>query len=352
MPSIPPIIKNVNHASYVVILGAGASIASYMDWGSVGPPLPSMQNLIEKFELKEVIEQFGYNSIGLNFEAFYDELSSKGKHPELLSEIERKTYSYFSHLTLPDKPTIYDYLVLSLREKDIIATFNWDPFLVQAFMRNEVVTKKRRPRLAFLHGNVFIGICEKDRISGINGRPCSKCGKVFAKSKLLYPVKQKDYNSDIFIKGEWDAIRWYLEKAYFLTIFGYSAPKTDIEARSLLLEVWNKNKSLELAEVEVVDIAEKDAIEKNWEEFFFSHHYMVTENIFNSYLFQQPRRSCDAFAEATLMCRPWHSNPFPRFETLAELQEWVKPLIDEERDFEENETPFSGKFLPPNKGDN
>ena len=62
MPSIPPIIKNVNHAPHVVILGAGASIASYMDWGSVGPPLPSMQNLIEKFELKAISVDLGFDN--------------------------------------------------------------------------------------------------------------------------------------------------------------------------------------------------------------------------------------------------------------------------------------------------
>jgi len=345
--------KNVNHAPHVVLLGAGASIAAYLDWGSIGNKLPSMQDLIEVLDLKLLIEESGFETESLNFEAFYDDLASTGKHEELRVEIENRTYKYFSSLSLPDSPTIYDYLILSLREKDLIASFNWDPFLIQAYMRNEVVTATRRPRIAFLHGNVMIGVCEKHRVSGVNGRACSKCHELLNPSRLLYPVKHKDYNTDPFIKGEWDALRTYLNNAYYLTVIGYSAPKTDVEARELMLEVWKENKSLELAEVDVIGRpgGDREKIEKSWEEFFFSHHYGIYEDIFQSYLFSQPRRSCDAFASATLMVDPWHSNPFPRFETINELQEWVLPLIKEEEEFEKNKTPFSGNYLPPNTGD-
>lgn len=351
MPTLPPIEKNVNHAPHVVLLGAGASIAAYLDWGSVGAQLPSMQDLLEVLDLKEIIKESGFKTDNLNFEAFYDDLASSGQHEGLREEIENRTYNYFSSLSLPDSPTIYDYLVLSLREKDLISTFNWDPFLIQAYMRNEVVTTTRRPRTACLHGNVMIGVCEEDKVCGINGRTCSKCRKPLTPSKLLYPVKHKDYNADPFINNEWDALRHYLNDAYYLTVFGYSAPKTDVEARELMLEIWKDNKSLELAEVDVIDIRERDDVENSWKEFFFSHHYGIYKDIFQSYLFHQPRRSCDAFASATLMQDPWYSNPFPRFETLEELQEWVLLLIQEEEEFDNNKTQFTGNFLPPNKGD-
>src|SRR5690606_7850633 len=275
-------------APHVVILGAGASIAAYIDWGRTGSALPSMQDLVDVLSLREEIPKTGYDAQDLNFESFYDDLASSGKHEGLRRLIESRVYTYFASLSLPDHPTIYDYLVLSLREKDIIATFNWDSFLLQAYMRNEAVAGSRRPRIAFLHGNVGIGICEKDRVSGVNGRSCSRCGEKLVPSKLLYPVKQKDYTSNAYIKGEWDALRWHLERAYYLTVFGYSAPKTDVEARSLMLDVWKYNKTLELAEVDVIDVKERDEVEKNWEEFFFSHHYAIIDNIFNSYLFGHP----------------------------------------------------------------
>lgn len=349
MPTLPPLDKNVNHAPHVVLLGAGASIAAYLHWGRKGPQLPSMQDLIEVLSLRAVIEDAGYSAAGLNFEAFYDDLSSSGKNEELRAIIESRVYDFFSTLALPDEPTIYDYLVLSLREKDIIATFNWDPFLLQAFMRNEVVTKTRRPRITFLHGNVKVGICGACEVAGVNGRRCSRCGMLLESSKLLYPVKHKNYSDDPFIKTEWEVLRNKLNRAYFLTIFGYSAPTTDVEARSLMLEVWKANSSLELAEVEVIDIRSRDDLEVTWHDFFFSHHYMTAKDIFRSYLFTHPRRSCDAFAAATLMCEPWHDNPFPKFKTLHELQEWVAPLIAEENRYETEGKGFSGDPLAPNE---
>ncbi|MGB7541545.1 MAG: hypothetical protein WBM28_05960, partial [Burkholderiales bacterium] len=164
----------------------------------------------------------------------------------------------------------------------------------------------------------------------------------------LYPVKHKDYASDPFIGSEWDRLRDRLSRAYFLSIFGYSAPKTDVEARRLMLEVWRENHHLELAEVEIIDTKPRDELEATWNEFFIKQHYMVTTDVSRSYLFQHPRRSCDAFAAATLMCNPWQDNPFPAFGSLAELQDWVGPLIDEEVRLDERAEPFSGKPLAPN----
>lgn len=190
MPSLPARDGKVIAAPQIVILGAGASIAAYHDWGKIGPALPSMLNLIDLLSLRDSIVNAGYDPT-TNFEALYDELASTQKDETLRKTIEDRVYEYFSSLSLPETPTIYDYLILSLREKDTIATFNWDPFLIQAYMRNENVAKTRRPRISFLHGNVKIGVCRTHRISGINGRVCSKCGNPFEPSKLLYPVPRR-----------------------------------------------------------------------------------------------------------------------------------------------------------------
>ena len=349
MPTLPPLDNRVNHAPHTVILGAGASIAAYLDWGKKGNAVPSMQDLVDVLSLRNDISNAGYNTDNLNFEAFYDELTSSGENAELKDLVESRVYSYFASLSLPETPTIYDHLILGLREKDIIASFNWDPFLIQAYMRNEVVTRNRRPRIAFLHGNVKIGVCDNDSVCGINGNRCSRCGEALRPSALLYPVQHKDYTNDKFIKNEWKVLRERLSRTYYLTVYGYSAPKTDVEARKLILEVWKDNETLELAEVDIVDVKSRDELETNWEEFFFSHHYMISDDIFASYLFMHPRRSCDAFASATLMCDPWDDNPFPRFKALHELQEWVKPLVEEEELYDSDSEPFSGNPLPPNK---
>ena len=139
-----------------------------------------------------------------------------------------------------------------------------------------------------------------------------------------------------------------LERTYYLTVFGYSAPQTDVEARELMLKDWKENGMLELAEVEIIDVKTPAELEENWDDFFVRHHYGIAPDIFGSYLFTHPRRSCDAFASATLMLDPWHDNRFPRFKTLKELHNWVRPLIQEEELYDGEQKEFTGRPLPPN----
>ncbi|MEW8418927.1 MAG: hypothetical protein AB2690_16925, partial [Candidatus Thiodiazotropha endolucinida] len=241
MPSLPMLDAktNMNHSPHVVILGAGASIASTIrNPEKHGKQLPGMADLVEVIGLQSILEHHGVAYEGQNFEAFYDELSQGGQHPKLLEEIESAVYDYFAGLQLPDEATIYDYLILTLRDKDIIATFNWDPFLAQAFVRNgETIGFEHLPKIVFLHGNVFVGVCTACKTCGWSMNRCSKCGQPFSPSKLLYPVSQKDYTSDEFIKDQWDIVRAHIKHAYYISIFGYSAPVTDAEARSLMLSV-------------------------------------------------------------------------------------------------------------------
>jgi|SRR3989344_3114089 len=91
MPKLPPLDKNVNHAPHVVLLGAGASIAAYLNWGKKGPRLPSMQDLVEVLSLRTEIQNVGYETDGLNFEAFYDDLSSSGKNEDLIPFLVRNS---------------------------------------------------------------------------------------------------------------------------------------------------------------------------------------------------------------------------------------------------------------------
>jgi hypothetical protein len=348
MPTLPARDGNVVLAPHTVILGAGASIAAYIDWGKTGPALPSMQDLIDVLTLREEVTKAGYDPNTVGFEALYDELATSKKNEQLRRLIENRTVEYFSSLSLPDKPTIYDYLVLSLREKDLIATFNWDPFLLQACLRNQAVTS-RRPRIAFLHGNVKVGSCNKDRVSGVLGHWCPQCGKEFKPSKLLYPVKQKNYSDDAFIKNEWDLLRAALRDSYYLTIFGYSAPVTDVEARKAMLEDWSGNPALPLNQVEIIDVRPADELEATWKDFFVRDHYSFISRLSGSQLSRHPRRSCEAFAAATLMNRPWFDNNVPQFDKLSDFHAWISPLIVEEDRYARESAQFSGTPLPPNK---
>ena len=124
--------------------------------------LPKFINIDE--ELKDLAE----DSKNQNFEQIFSTLYKKDKDSSSLKTIEKKIYDFFKSLELPNTPTIYDYLVLSLRKKDLIATFNWDPFLIQAYRRNSKFTSNL-PKLAFLQGNVAVGIDENTKTVGIAG---------------------------------------------------------------------------------------------------------------------------------------------------------------------------------------
>jgi hypothetical protein len=140
---------------HVVILGAGASIASTLRNSELnGKKLPSMDNFIDIVGLGDIVESIPKQLVAKNFEELYSNLHKVNPESDEIIEMENRVYRYFSDMKLPEEPTIYDYIVLSLRSKDLIATFNWDPFLFQALQRNFQVADI--PNSAFLHGSVII----------------------------------------------------------------------------------------------------------------------------------------------------------------------------------------------------
>ncbi|MFA6472936.1 MAG: hypothetical protein WCU00_12945 [Candidatus Latescibacterota bacterium] len=344
MPSIPKNDGKIILAPHVVILGAGASKAAFPEGEANGLQLPLMQDFIDIVGLTDLLKKDGIDANNKNFENIYDDLFSEDIHKRTIKKIEEKVYNYFSLMKLPESLTIYDYLVLSLRETDMIATFNWDPFLAQAYNRNKHVGNM--PQIAFLHGNVGIGLCERDKGIGFIDQLCIKCNSPLQPTKLLYPIKHKDYENDIFIKDQWNRLRQSLNFAYYITIFGYSAPTTDVEAKQLMIEVWNENPTKEFAEIEIVDIKHQKELIESWNDFIVRHHYATNKDIFFSYLFTHPRRSCDAFFSSTLQNEPWKDNPYPKFDTLDELHRWIQPLILEERKYQYLGEKFSRKPCP------
>ena len=322
--------KRKSEQPHVMILGAGASLAAFPKGDKNGRLLPLMHNLISTIKLEPILEKYGINYDVKNFEALYSDLASTPSNSSLLLEIERSIHTYFAKMVIPDNPTLYDYLLLSLREKDIIATFNWDPFLVQAYRRNYSLTKKM-PKIVFLHGNVALGICRKDKTFDFmdNSNRCWKCQEPYEPSKLLFPVKCKNYFEDDFIDDQWNLLKCHINRAYMMTIFGYSAPETDVEAKSLMQEAWKLNSMQDFTYINIVDIKGKRELSKTWAS-FPSRFSSNSKKINNTYLYSHPRRSCEALHMATLQQNPWSDNPYPKFRTLEELHKWITPLITEE----------------------
>lgn len=330
MPSLPTKYGNNIVAPHTVILGAGASIAmTILNKEKLGKKLPSMDNLVEVVELEDLLKSHSVDYEGKNFESLFEELKSEAKYNDLCNDIEKQIYSYFASMEISNDLTIYDYLIMSLSKNDAIATFNWDPFLIQALARCSRYTHNL-PRLIHLHGNTGIGICYKDSIVGHIWAKCGTCEDSLEPTPLLYPIGKKDYTANPWLKDEWNTIQDYLKDSFYVTVFGYSAPVSDIEAKDLLLKVWKENRSQELAQMEIIDIRPHEELYDTWKDFIVRDHYSVTNNIFDSYLFRYPRRSCAAFFEMICMLRPQKENPFPKFDTLPQLYSWVKHLIEEE----------------------
>lgn len=313
---------------HVVILGAGASAAAFPQGDRNGRKLPVLNDLMEALGIDKLLTAHSIEFAGKNFEEVYSDLVVYGQYPAVVGEIETRVRDYFNDLKLPDAPTIYDHLVLSLRPKDLIATFNWDPFLYTACWRNH--RKAPLPITVYLHGNVAIGYCEADWTKGRNGANCSKCGKPYTSSKLLFPVKQKDYNSDPFTRSEWNALKDRLRDAYMVTVFGYSAPKTDVEAVALLKEGWGQSHNRELEQIELIDVKNEDTLLATWQDFIHTHHYQTTDNFYDSWIAKHPRRTCEAMWNQLMECQFLDDNPIPHDHDFDELLQWYKPLIDAE----------------------
>ena len=300
---------------HVFLLGAGASKAAFPDGDANGKEVPLTKDIPRVCGLIDLDPSLKDVK---NFEAYFSDL----KDLTLKDKLECQIRQYFSSLVLPDEATLYDYIALSLRDKDIIATFNWDPFLYQAFNRNHKVAEM--PSALFLHGSVAVGHCLKDMTVGFTGQLCSKCSSPFPESKLLYPVKQKDYNSDPAIKTQWQYLTKRLSRAYIFTIFGYSAPETDIEAKALLQSGWGDVKKRSLEEVELISRTVNDTVLKKWDSFIHTHHYRAATSFYESWTFKHPRRTCEAMWEMLMQVNPYPDNPPPITKDLAELQQWFK----------------------------
>ena len=106
---------------HLVILGAGASRASFPNGEATGRRLPLVADLVEYVGLHDLLRSMGVAYEGKNFEDVFSDLHQEA--PVLVRQVEEAIHEYFSGMLLPREPTLYDHLVLSLREKDVVATF-------------------------------------------------------------------------------------------------------------------------------------------------------------------------------------------------------------------------------------
>ena len=316
---------------HLVLLGAGASKAAFPNGEKNSLKMPLMNDFVETVNgLSDHLGKCGIDYKGQNFEDLYNSLYEDSQYDEIRPSIEEIIYDYFAQMELPEEPTLYDHLVLSLTGRDAIATFNWDPFLWQAMCKNyHRVGKANLPHPLYLHGNTAIGVCTKhEKIQiGHKGGICSKCGSRRGRSKLLYPIGKKDYNIDPFIKSSWNYVKSYLKSAYMFTIFGYSAPSSDVEAVGLLSEGWGDKNQRSMEQIELIDKIDEDTVRERWKNFIYSGHDDYHNDFYSSLIGKCSRRSADVCFDAKVNSIAWEEYPIPKDASWNELDEWLKPYI-------------------------
>ena len=253
---------------------------------------------------------------------------------------ENEIREYFSNITLPDTLTKYDLLVLSLRQKDCIATFNWDGLLVQAYQRMQKITTDL-PQMVFLHGNVEVGYCPECKTYGYWFAKCHKCGEQLQSVPLLYPVKNKNYQKNEFISEQWKILEDFISKAALITIYGYSAPKTDIEAINILKKAFARLGTPRYFDIiEIIEHPKFDTknISEAWLDLsdMVRDHLELRRSVFDSYMFRSPRRSLE-FLHKNRIASSWWGESSIKFtqEDIGEdkifaLEAKILPLLKNE----------------------
>jgi hypothetical protein len=308
--------KNIR--PHVVILGAGASRQAFPQGDSKGKTLPIMDDFVNVVTgLRDLLESAGINHLGQNFEVLYSKIHERDPKSSLLCEIEKSVRDYFEGLQLPEGPTLYDHLLLSLRPKDLIATFNWDPFLFDSWERHRY--RIPLPEVVYLHGNVRIAYCAEHRVLGEKGMCCPECDEELTPSPLLYPVTTKNYSADPLISSAWRILEHIIRSSFTLTIFGYGAPKTDKEAVELLNKAWKGKSNREFETVEIIDIKDKNLLIEQWKPFMPTFHCMHSKNFYESQIANYPRRSCEALYVPTVLGRFAETYAIPKDADFKEL---------------------------------
>jgi len=316
---------------HVVLLGAGASRAALQDVDGNGLPVPLLRDIARDLDLFALFPEDLRELAGSDFESAYSQLVEREDQAETMATINKVVSEYFSRLELPDDPNLYDVLQLCLRAKDAIFTFNWDPFLIQSRQRLAAHGARGFPLLFFLHGNVRVGFCARDEVSGMLGNRCSRCGAPFEPSQLLFPVERKNYQDGHLVEREWKAMAEFLGACFMFTIFGYSAPTTDVEAIALLKGAWGSPEDRSLEQTEIINRpgADEDALREKWDPFIHTHHYEIHGSFYDSWMANHPRRTGEAYWNQYMEAKFIEENPVPQnFADLGALVDWFRPLMD------------------------
>lgn len=142
---------------------------------------------------------------------------------------------------------------------------------------------------------------------------------------LLFPIGEKDYSSYSVIQNQWHRALYYLSRAAGITIYGYSAPASDLNAVELLKSAFKQSNTQDIAPFTIINLKKNESVQKSkWKDFFDARMVFFCESFEETILWSHPRVSLEAMFDSILQGHPRETlKPFRKFFKLEDLQAFV-----------------------------
>lgn len=121
-----------------------------------------------------------------------------------------------------------------------------------------------------------------------------------------------------------------LKVAPMVTIFGYGAPASDVEAIQIMKEGWGDSQDRKMEQIEIINTLSDEELYRTWSPFIHNSHYQHTKEFFGSWIIKHPRRSIEAYFEQHWQARFTQTNEPPRNVSLIKLREWFGRIAEKE----------------------
>ena len=119
---------------------------------------------------------------------------------------------------------------------------------------------------------------------------------------LLYPIKEKNYDQNKYIREAWNQACEFIHYAERITFFGYSAPKSDVVAVNRISESLSRSPYKKIKKVEIINIDNEDKLMTSYSRLIPSCiQTNYVKSYYDSSLAKYPRRTSD-YLFHTLQC--------------------------------------------------
>ena len=116
-----------------------------------------------------------------------------------------------------------------------------------------------------------------------------------------------------------------------VTIFGYSAPVSDIAAVDALMGAWGENALGAMNQVEIIDVLDEAKLRASWLDFIRFDHYEAHSDFYDSWIAKHPRRTGEAHRKQYWEAEFIVDNDVPQDLDLDGIKNWYRRLIEVEQ---------------------